>query len=1265
MQTDSTFMRTNTRTAFKLTLLFSLLFTFGLSAQKNSKIWDALLSNNREQALTLVEKINTSKSIENALTRAIVKEENGLLIREENFLNQATSYDDFENYLYAFWNDSFFFWDYLETGFYADNISAGKAIPLDIINNTTVKSGLQYYKAVLARYEKDWTGYKSSLQAINALKDWEYCGVFENINNSGMEAVYEPEYISDLGKLFDTQGNGKVGWYENPNNTQAKEAYGFFMNHREFGSGVNYAQTFVVSDTQQPVHLKVGYGGLLKVFVNDVLVVDNDKDVITELDAVTYEVTLNKGSNRILIKSATELQTPYFIVRLEDGNGNIPSGISTDLKKRDYKKGSDNTVNPISKPHSVIAYFEELYAQDKDNFFNAYCLINSYLRNSNTEQALPIINTWLAKYPKSSLLAYYKLGCYNLIDATTQAEEIAKNVEKNDPNYYVAALASMEDFDKVMALDMDKFNKRLDDLSSAVDLPYMSTVMNMLKAFRMQDLDAVKKELEVISNDTYLPSSIKSTFVQLFAQVLSDKDRTIAELQKINKEYYLFETIALESSYYWNQNKIDESLAVYAEALEQFPSDNTLLRKYVSMLQSNKRYAASIPYIEKANENYPYNYMFKEYMGEALQQTGKTKEAIAYYEEVIDRNAGTSALRKLLRDLKGEEDPLEQFKNTDLYGFIEKERAKIKNNTYGINILLDQIDVLQYKEGGGRYQASIIYEVTSQQGINSLKEYNLGLYGDYTIFKSEIVRQDGSVVPAECSGSNCVFNGLGIGDVILLDYTKSFKSSGRFYKDFVDSKGFSSYHPINTKVYRILVEKSGTPPKYQVANGSLEPKTYNKGKYKVYEWSAKDKDPIAPYEDYMPEFVDVAQELQLSTINSWSEIADWYSDLVRNQIEFDETVKAAFQEIFPDGHSQLSENERAKRIYNYITESFSYSYVSFKQSGFVPQKPSKVITTKLGDCKDFSTLFVTLAQKADLDANLVLILTSDNGEKALFMPSTDFNHCIVNVEIDQKQQYLELTSKYLPFKSLPTSLINATALEIPYVKGQMQNNDIKILKNLDRKEAVFAVKSKVVVGEEKSTVENEITTTGSLSTAYIEMFEDSTTKESLFKNISETITGLSNKNILVKEVVNTSSSRETDVASFKTRLELNEKPNRIGTLQTFSIPYFANPYDQSIIKLEDREYPINYIKYENADVYEEEILISIPDGLAFVEVPESKKFNFKKHSYDLVYSNVAEGLLVTVKATTPLEDISPEEYPEFKTYVQNVLESRRQLIGFK
>src|SRR5690606_20488544 len=182
-------------------------------------------------------------------------------------------------------------------------------------------------------------------------------------------------------------------------------------------------------------------------------------------------------------------------------------------------------------------------------------------------------------------------------------------------------------------------------------------------------------------------------------------------------------------------------------------------------------------------------------------------------------------------------------------------------------------------------------------------------------------------------------------------------------------------------------------------------------------------------ENYMPNDMDITRFLHISTLDSWNDISKWYSDLVRSRIEINSTVNDVFNKLFPNGYKQLSETDRAEIIYNYFRQTFTYSYVSFKQSGFVPQKPSKTIKTGLGDCKDFSTLFVTLAKMAEVESNLVLVLTSDYGKKNMILPNTEFNHCIVKANLDGKEHFIELTDKYLPFKSLPMSLREATALE--------------------------------------------------------------------------------------------------------------------------------------------------------------------------------------------------------------------------------------------
>src|SRR5690606_14945801 len=82
---------------------------------------------------------------------------------------------------------------------------------------------------------------------VNAITDWQFCGVIENLNDSGLETAFEPETYAKNDKLFNAASNGKVGWY-NPVDKQDSGGYHFFYNEQEYGAGVMYAQTFIRSE---------------------------------------------------------------------------------------------------------------------------------------------------------------------------------------------------------------------------------------------------------------------------------------------------------------------------------------------------------------------------------------------------------------------------------------------------------------------------------------------------------------------------------------------------------------------------------------------------------------------------------------------------------------------------------------------------------------------------------------------------------------------------------------------------------------------------------------------------------------------------------------------------------------------------------------------------------------------------------------------------------------------------------------------------------
>ncbi|NND10015.1 MAG: hypothetical protein HKN96_02295, partial [Flavobacteriaceae bacterium] len=103
-----------------------------------------------------------------------------------------------------------------------------------------------------------------------------------------------------------------------------------------------------------------------------------------------------------------------------------------------------------------------------------------------------------------------------------------------------------------------------------------------------------------------------------------------------------------------------------------------------------------------------------------------------------------------------------------------------------------------------------------------------------------------------------------------------------------------------------------------------------------------------------------------------------------------------------------------------------------------------------------------------------------------------------------------------------------------------------------------------------------------------------------------------------------------------------------------------------IISEEDRNYPIEYLNYENVDVYVTTYDIIIEEGQAFSEIPEDAFFSFKDHSYSITYKKVKPNhLKVEVNSTPSISNINPEDYEAFKTYVKNVLEVESAFIGYK
>ena len=1244
-------------------ILFIFLCSLTINAQKNEKIWNAILKNNREEALKMTSKINSRKAnLESLIVKQIVNIENGNFENEPSFNKYFASQKEYEYFLFALWKQKMFFENYHEQGFNKNIVDKVNFYYNQKITNTTVKGGLVYLEGITERYINNFIQYKEHIKQLKAISEWQFCGVFENLNDSGMDEVYPPETTAYSKENFNANSNGKINWFE----TGYKSfGYQFFQNNSEYGKGVNYAQTFFSSPKVQTLFLKLGSDKPTKLWVNDILVFEKNKQQISELDAYTIKIKVPKGNNRILVKTTNDSNT-YFILRVFDEKGDLisPKSLNFTSTYNKYNKNQLLAHKEIENPFET--YFKNLDTKKYSPFFKDYLLIQTYLRNGKTDKAKEIVAANLKKYPKSSFLRTLSIIIANKDKDYTLGKEISENRKKDDPNYYMSLLEEIQDVKKLFKMSPEEMNNRLDFIKKSIKMPIIQQTVELIKHLRTQDKSTFKKDLDSIFAISKKMKSAKLmvTYAKFYTSMFQNKDKTLSILNDIYKNYFSYQAYSALIKEYKSRNEKDKVDFLFNDMITKLPDDLTPLYDYAKFLMNNQKYSKAIVVIDKGLKIFPYSFSFMRLKGDALLQLKNDKEALKWYEKSFSHDSGNSSLREKIMDLKNEKDIIEDFSFDEPYKFIKAERGKKLDKEYDFNILLDQKTIELYNEGGTKSKIVSIYEILTDNGVERLKEYDLGLYYDYTINKAEIIKPNGNIIPAEKSGSKFVFNSLSVGDVILIDYEKFNNNSGRFYKDMTESYQFGTFYPNYKTIFRLITPKK-KPIYFQTENGKINLKKKNKGNYTIYEWTQENPQIMPPTESYMPEINEVATELFLSTIKEWSTISNWYSDLVRTQIEYDKVVNDTFASLFPNGFSQLSEEQRARIIYNYMINNLTYSYVSFKQSGFVPQKPSKTIKSKLGDCKDFSTLFLALAKKAGIKTNLVLISTSDLGKKNILMPTTSFNHCIVRTILDGKEQYLELTDKYLSFKTLPTSLENALALNIPFKSSKDNKNTLIVLKNLNQNKTIIQNDIVLTINKENQILKNTVTTTGKLNSSYRDLLSEKNIDQ-LKIDVTKYFQKREDLDLTLKGLKIIQNEKEKDTIIFETSFTVNNKIKKLGKFKLLKLPQFFRPYTDVIVNLENRNYPINYNKYERVDQYILNYTILLEDDSKFIELPDNNEFTYKKHHYKTTYSKINDHKLkVSIIADIDRNDISTTDYPDFRKFVKQILEVNDELIGFK
>lgn len=333
---------------------------------------------------------------------------------------------------------------------------------------------------------------------------------------------------------------------------------------------------------------------------------------------------------------------------------------------------------------------------------------------------------------------------------------------------------------------------------------------------------------------------------------------------------------------------------------------------------------------------------------------------------------------------------------------------------------------------------------------------------------------------------------------------------------------------------------------------------------------------------------------------------------------------------------------RANAILKFVQKNYSWNN---DVSLFTDKGIRNLLSTKLGNSAEINLLLLMLMRDAGLSANPVAIPTISHGEILDYSPTiTQLNYVFVAFDEGENYYYYDATSKFADVYELPRRALNGRGILFTDKAAKPIN-------------VFYPNKSQTFL-----TVDAKLNTDGTVSGK----FSDRDTN--LYANfVNEDY--LENKDEHAKAYKDKYKFPFTDMKSgllengdFETSFNFSSDSfiDAIGNKLVFKPLLFLFAQNHSFNQTDARKSPLEFF---TANEKLKKVVITLPEGYVFENVPASKKFRTDDNA--LVYSYVTkqEGNKLTIETSILVDGSSfPKEYyPAFKQIYDNITKLEGQV----
>jgi len=280
------------------------------------------------------------------------------------------------------------------------------------------------------------------------------------------------------------------------------------------------------------------------------------------------------------------------------------------------------------------------------------------------------------------------------------------------------------------------------------------------------------------------------------------------------------------------------------------------------------------------------------------------------------------------------------------------------------------------------------------------------------------------------------------------------------------------------------------------------------------------------------------------------------------------------------------------------------------------------------------------------------------------LPSVNFNHCIAQLNLDNKTYYLELTDNKLPFGAALTLDLKADILPIPFVDNSAGDKLLSMEMPFRPKNMVRRVHDITLINKDIQIARKSVYYESNAS-ALRRSYRNVGSEEQQ-KKISQVVASDFTVPIKVTGLKFTNLDNLEDSMSIEYNLDIKNIIQEVAGMKILNLPWTGKFASLDIVTEETRKYPLELWSFMNDDFNSEVMNITLPKSKTFVEIPQNAFYECANASYQLTFDTGTPGMVIIHRNfTRKTEQVTPEEYTSFRDFIHQVSESDNKQYAIK